>query len=158
MKINNSDELQIALKRLDEIWNYTQPDSPYFKERSELIDAIIDFENENYPITPPEDVDAIEFRLEQINYTKQDLLNLVKTVVSNLLNERDALCLQLTHAKGLVSEGYYNSEVEKLLREPEEVQDLYSKVFIARKILPEITPEQLSVMFNCSVLDILKIK
>ena len=61
-----------ALKRVDEIWD-AKPKTEEGDELSILAILIETFENEKYKMLPPDPIEAIKFRMEQLGLKKTDL-------------------------------------------------------------------------------------
>ena len=59
-----------------------------------LIDV---YENENYPMDPPDPIEAIRFRMEQQNLTRKDLEGIVgsRTRIAEILNRRRSLSINM---------------------------------------------------------------
>jgi HTH-type transcriptional regulator/antitoxin HigA len=62
-----------------------------------LLVLIDDYESKHYPIAPPDPVDAIKFRMEQMNLTRKDLEPLIgpRGRVAEVLNRRRPLSLSM---------------------------------------------------------------
>jgi len=83
-----------ALKRLEKIFN----SKPHTDEGDELelLSILIDnFENKKFPIEVPDPIEAIKFRMEQLGYTRKNLIEFVgsKSKVSEILNRKRKLSL-----------------------------------------------------------------
>ena len=63
-EIKTAGDHQIALARVDEIWN-AEPNSLAGDELESLITLIQKFEDENFAIAAPNAVEKIKFRLDQ---------------------------------------------------------------------------------------------
>ena len=64
----------------------------------ELLGMLIDqYENENFPISLPDPIEAIKFRMEQMGYNQNDLANIVglKSRASEILNRKRKLSLEM---------------------------------------------------------------
>ena len=75
MKINNDEELKLAGELLDKLWDI-KPWQSQYKEREELVEAISAYEDEHFPVPPPEPLDAICFRMQAQNIEPGDLAHL----------------------------------------------------------------------------------
>ena len=64
MIIKTKKEHQLALKRIDVLWD-AKRNTPAFDEMEKLITQITIYEEKHFPIEPPHVSDAIKFRLEQ---------------------------------------------------------------------------------------------
>jgi HTH-type transcriptional regulator/antitoxin HigA len=70
--IRTEEDYELAMKRLDKIFDA----SPGTKEGDELeVLALLieDYENKHYPIGPPDPIEAIKFRMEQMGLKQKDL-------------------------------------------------------------------------------------
>lgn len=94
--IKTEKEYQIALKRLDEIFD-TKKGSKNGDEL-ELLSLLIDnYEKEKFPIDLPDPIAAIKFRMEQLGYNQKDLSDVIglKSRVSEVLNKKRKLTLDM---------------------------------------------------------------
>ena len=94
--IKTKKEYESALKRLDKIFD----SNPGTKNGDELevLSILIDkYEKENYPIDFPDPIEAIKFRMEQLNLKQKDLANVIgfKTRVSEVMNRKRKLTLDM---------------------------------------------------------------
>lgn len=62
-----------------------------------LLVLIDDYESRNHPVDPPDPVDAIKFRMEQMNLTRKDLESLIgsRGRIAEVLNRRRPLSLAM---------------------------------------------------------------
>ena len=63
-EIKTAEDHQIALARVDEIWN-AEPNSLAGDELDSLVTLIQSFEDENFAIAAPSAVEKIKFRIDQ---------------------------------------------------------------------------------------------
>jgi HTH-type transcriptional regulator / antitoxin HigA len=94
--IKTETDYQKALKRLEVIFD-TKSNSKEGDEL-EILGILIDnYENENFPIDLPDPIEAIKFRMEQLNYTQTDLANIfgMKSRASEILNKKRKLSLDM---------------------------------------------------------------
>lgn len=85
-----------ALKRMEQIFD-TRPGTPEADEL-EILGILIDkYESEFYPIEAPDPIEAIKFRMEQLNYKQKDLEEIIgyKGRVSEILNRKRKLTLDM---------------------------------------------------------------
>ena len=64
----------------------------------EILGILIDnYEKENFPIGFPDPIEAIKFRMEQLNYDQSDLAKIVglKSRASEILNKKRKLSLEI---------------------------------------------------------------
>lgn len=75
--IKNEADYQSSLARLDEIFdaNINTPEGDELEVLGILIDK---YENEHFPIDLPNPIEAIKFRMEQMNYSQNDLAKIVE--------------------------------------------------------------------------------
>ena len=94
--IKTEQDYEQALKRLEEIFE-APVDSPEGDE-AELLSILIEkYEDEHYPIGPPDPIEAIKFRMEQMDIKKSDLAEIIgyKSRVSEILSKKRKLTLQM---------------------------------------------------------------
>ena len=85
-----------ALQRLEIIFD-SKNGSPEGDEL-EVLGILIDkYENEKFPISLPDPIEAIKFRMEQMGYNQKDLANIVglKSRASEILNRKRKLSLEM---------------------------------------------------------------
>lgn len=94
--IKTEEEYNKALSRLEEIFD-TPIDSKEGDEAELLVVLIEKYEEERYPIGPPDPVEAIKFRMEQMNLRKKDLAEVIgyKSRVSEILSRKRKLSLNM---------------------------------------------------------------
>ncbi|NGM72314.1 type II toxin-antitoxin system HigA family antitoxin [Sphingobacterium sp. SGL-16] len=85
-----------ALERLEVIFDA----KPGTKEGDELeiLGILLEkYENENFPIELPDPIEAIKFRMEQLNYSQNDLAEIIglKSRASEILNKKRKLSLEM---------------------------------------------------------------
>lgn len=85
-----------ALERLEIIFD----SNPGTKEGDELeiLGILIDkYESEHFPIELPDPIEAIKFRMEQLNYSQNDLAEVIglKSRASEILNKKRKLSLEM---------------------------------------------------------------
>lgn len=64
----------------------------------EILGILIEnYEDEYFPIDLPDPIEAIKFRMEQMNYSQNDLANVVglKSRASEILNKKRKLSLEM---------------------------------------------------------------
>lgn len=93
--IKNEQAYKKSLERIEELWG-TEPDTPEGDELDILLVLVEAYEEKHYPIPPSDPVDAILFRMEQMNLNRRDLEQFIgpKSRVSDVLNRRRPLSLQ----------------------------------------------------------------
>lgn len=94
--IRNDEELKAAFQRLEVIFQ-AEADTPKADEMEVLVTLIEAYENKHYPITPPDPIAAIKFRMEQQNLSARDLEAYIGSSgrVSEVLNRKRPLSLRM---------------------------------------------------------------
>lgn len=94
--IKTETDYQRALKRLEAIFD-APVDSPEGDE-AEILSLLIEkYEDEHYPIDSPDPIEAIKFRMEQMNLSKSDLAEIIgyKSRVSEIFSRKRKLTLEM---------------------------------------------------------------
>ncbi|QQR98066.1 MAG: helix-turn-helix domain-containing protein [Sphingobacteriales bacterium] len=94
--IKNENDYNQALERLEMIFD-AKPGTMEGDEL-EILGILIDnYENENFPIELPDPIEAIKFRMEQLNYSQNDLAEVIglKSRASEILNKKRKLSLEM---------------------------------------------------------------
>ena len=94
--IKTEEDYNKALVRLDEIFD--APVNSQEGDEAELLSILIEnYENEHYPIEAPDPIEAIRFRMEQLNMNKKDLADVIgyKSRVSEILSRKRKLSLNM---------------------------------------------------------------
>lgn len=94
--IKSENDYHHALARMDQIFDA----SPGTAEGDELeiLGILIDqYEQLHFPIDLPDPVEAIKFRMEQLNYNQNDLARILglKSRASEILNRKRKLSLEM---------------------------------------------------------------
>lgn len=94
--IKSEQDYQAALRRIDELWG-CKKDTPEGDEFDVLVTLIESYEMKNYPFAPPDPVDAIKFRMEQMNIKKAEMVKFFgsQSRVSEVLNRKRSLTLKM---------------------------------------------------------------
>ncbi len=89
-------EYREAIERLDIVFD-APPDTPEGDEAELLVLLIEKYEDENYPIEAPDPIEAIKFRMEQMNMKKKDLAIALgyRSRVTEVLKRRRKLTLKM---------------------------------------------------------------
>lgn len=70
--IRNERDYEQALEDIEELWG-----SPIGSENGDLLDILIvlveNYESKHYPVFPPDPIEAIKFRMEQMSLSRKDL-------------------------------------------------------------------------------------
>jgi HTH-type transcriptional regulator / antitoxin HigA len=102
--IKSEDDYLEALKKLERLWGSKKDtiEGDHLDLLATLVEA---YELKNFPIAPPDPVEAIEFRMEQMGLTKTDLARYLgsQSRVSEVLGRKRKLTLKMVKSlyKGL---------------------------------------------------------
>ncbi len=94
--IKTEEDYQKALKRLEEIFDAPVDSSE--GDEAEILSILIEkYEDEYYSIEPPDPIEAIKFRMEQMDMNKSDLAKIIgyKSRVSEIFSKKRKLTLQM---------------------------------------------------------------
>ncbi|MBK7158890.1 MAG: transcriptional regulator [Ignavibacteria bacterium] len=85
-----------ALKRIDDLWG-CKKNSPEGDEFEILLTLTEKYEDEHFPIPPPDPIEAIKFRLDQLNLTRAELVKFIgyKSRISEILTGKRKLTLPM---------------------------------------------------------------
>src|ERR1700758_2428778 len=87
---------ETALKEVERLWGAKAgtPDGDRLDVLATLIDA---YETQQYPIDPPDPVEAIKFRMEQQGLTRRDLEEIIgtRTRIAEVLNRKGGLSIAM---------------------------------------------------------------
>jgi len=94
--IKNEEDYQAVLERLELIFDAV-PGSDEGDELEILGILVEKYEDEHFPIDLPDPIEAIKFRMEQLNYSQKDLANIIglKSRASEILNRKRKLSLSM---------------------------------------------------------------
>jgi HTH-type transcriptional regulator/antitoxin HigA len=102
--IKTEQDYNNSIRRIEVLWG-AKKDTPKGDELDLLVTLVESYEMKHYPIAPPDPVDAIKFRMEQMNMTKADMVQYIgsQSRVSEILNGRRKLTLGMIKSlyKGL---------------------------------------------------------
>jgi HTH-type transcriptional regulator / antitoxin HigA len=94
--IKTEADYNLALKRLDEIFH--APKDSIEGDEAEILTILIEkYEDECYPIEAPDPIEAIKFRMEQMDMTKKDLADVLgyKSRVSEIFSKKRKLNISM---------------------------------------------------------------
>lgn len=99
-----------SIKRIEKLWG-AKKDTPQGDELDLLCTLVESYEMKHFPILPPDPIDAIKFRMEQMGMTKSDMTRYLGTQsrVSEVLGRKRPLTLKM--AKTLFKELKIPAEV-----------------------------------------------
>ena len=94
--IKTPEEHEKVLKRIEELFD-AEPDTPEGDELELLVTLLELYEKEKYPISSPDPISAIKFRMEQQGLKNKDLIPYIgsKSKVSEVLSGKRALSLNM---------------------------------------------------------------
>jgi HTH-type transcriptional regulator/antitoxin HigA len=94
--IKTEQDYNNSLMRIEELWG-AKKDTTDGDELDLLVTLVESYEMKHYPIAPPDPVDAIKFRMEQMDMTKADLVKYLgsQSRVSEILNRKRSLTLKM---------------------------------------------------------------
>lgn len=92
--IKTEQDYDSAISRIEELWG-AKKDTPEGDELDLLVTLVEFYEMKHYPIAPPDPIDAIKFRMEQMGMTKDDMVKYLgsQSRVSEVLNRKRGLTL-----------------------------------------------------------------
>lgn len=94
--IKTEEEYNQAIKRLETIFD--APANTSEGDEAEILGILIEkYEDEFYPIEAPDPIEAIKFRMEQMNMDNKDLAEIIgyKSRVSEIFNRKRKLNLKM---------------------------------------------------------------
>lgn len=94
--IRNSRDHEAALKRVEQLWD-AQANTIEEDELEILVTLIQSYEDKHYAISEPDPIEAIKFRMEQLNLSDNDLVPYLgqRSRVSEILNRKRRLNLNM---------------------------------------------------------------
>ena len=94
--IKTEQDYSDALMRLEEIFDAKKETKE--GDELEVLGILIEkYEDENFPIDLPDPIEAIKFRMEQMDYSQNDLAKVIglKSRASEILNKKRKLSLEM---------------------------------------------------------------
>jgi HTH-type transcriptional regulator / antitoxin HigA len=97
--IRSQADLAATLARIEALWD-ARPGTPDHDEIEVLATLVSAYENDRWPILPPDPVDAIRFHMEHNGLRPKDLAQVVGSVsrASEILNRRRSLTVEMIRA------------------------------------------------------------
>ena len=89
-------DYESALVEIEALWG--APAGTPKGDRLDILATLVDvYENEHYPMDPPDPIEAIVFRMEQQGLTRKDLEGILgsRTRVAEVLNRRRGLSINM---------------------------------------------------------------
>ncbi|RYM34931.1 hypothetical protein ERX46_06030 [Brumimicrobium glaciale] len=92
--IKTEEDYTAAIDRIEELWG-AKKDTMEGDELDLLVTLVESYELKHYPIAPPDPIDAIKFRMEQMGMTNADMVKYLgsQSRVSEILNRKRKLTL-----------------------------------------------------------------
>jgi HTH-type transcriptional regulator / antitoxin HigA len=94
--IRTEADYEAAVAELESLWGARA--GTLEGDRLDILATLIDaYENEHYPMDPPDPIEAIKFRMEQQGLTRKDLEGILgsRTRVAEVLNRRRGLSINM---------------------------------------------------------------
>ena len=94
--IKNEKDYDEALAIVEKLWGADEG-----TDEGDKLDILLvlvdDYENKNHPISPPDPIEAIKFRMDQMNLTRKDIEPYIggRGRVSEIFNHRRELSLKM---------------------------------------------------------------
>ncbi len=94
--IKNKVDHEAALAEIDQLMD-AEPDTPEGDRLDILVTLVEAYETKHYPIDPPHPIEAIKFRMEQMDFTRKDLEQILgsRGRVSEILSGKRTLTLNM---------------------------------------------------------------
>ena len=94
--IKTESDYDSALDEVERLWGAPE-DTPEGDYLDVLLVLVENYESKHYPIGPPDPVEAIKFRMEQMNITRKDLAQIIgsRGRVSEIFSRKRALTLPM---------------------------------------------------------------
>lgn len=94
--IRSEQDYQETLTKIEQLME-AMPNTPEFDELDVLTTLVEAYEEKHYSIAPPNPIDAIKFRMEQLELKQSDLIPYIgsKSKVSEVLSHKRALSKQM---------------------------------------------------------------
>ncbi len=94
--IKTEADYNASIKRIEALWG-AKKDTIEGDELDLLCTLVESYEMHHYPIAPPDPIDAIQFRMEQMGMTKSDLAKYLgaQSRVSEVINRKRNLTLKM---------------------------------------------------------------
>ncbi|HBS84912.1 MAG: hypothetical protein A2W91_06735 [Bacteroidetes bacterium GWF2_38_335] len=92
--IKTEHDYNVAISRIEALWG-AKRDTKEGDELDLLVTLVESYEMKHFPIMPPDPIDAIKFRMEQMGMTSADMVKYLgsQSRVSEILNRKRRLTL-----------------------------------------------------------------
>ena len=94
--IKTEEEYEQALERLETIFD-AEPSTNEGQEAELLVLLIEDYEEQHHQIEPPDPIQAVKIRMEELELKQKDLIGVVgsKGIVSEVMNKKRRLTVKM---------------------------------------------------------------
>jgi len=94
--IKTERDYRTALKEIERLWD-AKPNTPKGDRLEVLVTLVEAYERKHYKIEPPDPVEAIKFRMEQLGLKASDLAKILggRSRVSEVLNRKRRLTVEM---------------------------------------------------------------
>src|SRR3989337_2000856 len=94
--IKTERDYQKALKEIEKLWD-AKPNTPKGDRLEGLVTLVEAYEQKHYKVEPPDPVEAIKFRMEQLGLKASDLAKILggRSRVSEILNRKRKLTVDM---------------------------------------------------------------
>ena len=94
--IRTEADYDAALAQIEQLWGAVEGSAE--GDRLDVLAVLVEhYETKRHPIAPPDPVEAIKFRMEQMNLSRKDLEPLIgsRARVAEIINRRRALSMPM---------------------------------------------------------------
>ena len=94
--IKTERDYQNTFKEIEKLWN-AKPNTPMGDRLDVLVTLVEAYEQKYYKIEPPDPIEAIKFRMEQLELKPSDLARILggRNRVSEILNKKRKLTVEM---------------------------------------------------------------
>ena len=94
--IKTERDYRTALKEIERLWD-AKPNTPKADRLEVLVTLVEAYEQKHYKVEPPDPVEAIKFRMEQLGLKSSDLAKILggRSRVSEVLNRKRKLTVEM---------------------------------------------------------------
>ena len=94
--IKTERDYRTALKEIERLWD-AKPNTPKGDRLEVLVTLVEAYEQKHYKVEPPDPVEAIKFRMEQLGLKSSDLAKILggRSRVSEVLNRKRKLTVDM---------------------------------------------------------------
>ena len=105
--IKTEQDYNEAIQRVESLWG-AKKNSQEGDELDLLCTIVEAYEMKHFPILPPDPIDAIKFRMEQMNMTKSDMAKYLgsQSRVSEILSRKRQLTLKMVNLTEISSRDF----------------------------------------------------